>query len=168
MNILVFSDSHASLRFMRNCIEVIKPDAVIHLGDHYDDGQTMAEAHPHIRFHLLPGNCDRYRCPVNTVPILCYDVFGVRLYMTHGHLHGVKTDISKLLSDARNANACAVLFGHTHSAVCYQEEDGLWVLNPGSCGYGGGSVGIIEVSDNKISTCRLIGQADLLDLHEYH
>lgn len=161
MKILVFSDSHSSLRFMRHAIERIKPDAVIHLGDHYDDGQAMAEENPHIRFHQVPGNCDRYHCPLNTPQILCYDICSVRLYMTHGHLHGVKSDISRLLADGKNANAAAVLYGHTHAAQCYQCADGMWVMNPGASGSYGGSCGLLETEDGKISACRLIGQADL-------
>lgn len=161
MKILVLSDSHSALRFMRSCIAAVKPDAVIHLGDHYDDAEILAQENPRIRFHMVPGNCDRYRCPPNTPQILAYPVCGVMLYMTHGHLHGVKSDPFRVIAAAREANAQAVLFGHTHESVCYQEEDGFWVMNPGSCGYGGGSAGIIETADGKISACRLIGQADI-------
>jgi hypothetical protein len=46
-------------------------------------------------------------------------------------------------------------------ADCHQEPDGLWVLNPGSCGYYGGSVGIIEVEKRKILSCRILRQSDL-------
>lgn len=161
MKILVLSDSHSALRFMRSCIAAVKPDTVIHLGDHYDDAQTLAQEYPHIRLHQVPGNCDRFRCQPDTPQILAYPVGGVMLYMTHGHLHGVKSDISRLLAAAREANAQAVLFGHTHQSLCYQEEDGLWVLNPGSSGYGGGSAAVMETADGKISACRLIRQADI-------
>ena len=61
MKILVLSDSHAGLRFMRCAIDAVRPDAVVHLGDYYGDSQTMEEEYPHIRFHMVPGNCDRYR-----------------------------------------------------------------------------------------------------------
>ena len=44
MKILVLSDSHSSHRFMRECIESVKPDAVIHLGDFVRDGEAMKEA----------------------------------------------------------------------------------------------------------------------------
>ena len=43
MKILVLSDSHAGLSFMRRCIRTVKPDALVHLGDYYDDGAAMAE-----------------------------------------------------------------------------------------------------------------------------
>jgi predicted phosphodiesterase len=81
--------------------------------------------------------------------------------MTHGHRHNVKTYLGALLRDARTAKVDAVLYGHTHRADCHREEDGLWVLNPGSCGYYGGTAALIEVADKKISDCRIIGQSDL-------
>ena len=35
MKILVLSDSHSALQFMRQCVESVKPDAIIHLGDFF-------------------------------------------------------------------------------------------------------------------------------------
>ena len=164
MKILVLSDSHSSLRFMRRCIDVLKPDAVIHLGDYYDDGEAMVEEYPHLPFHRVPGNCDKYRCSPFTHRILNYDVGGVRLYMTHGHTHNVKTNISLLLLDARKGNAKAALYGHTHIPDCHQESDGLWVLNPGSCGHSGGSAGIIETENGEIAACYLVSHTDLEEM----
>ena len=164
MKILVLSDSHSALSFMRRCIRAVKPDAVIHLGDHYDDGQAMAEENPHIIFHQVPGNCDRYRCPPGAVETRCYPVGGVRLFMTHGHRHGVKMGIGALLADARKMGAQAVLYGHTHQKYCNQEPDGLWILNPGSCGSMGGSAGVIKIEDGKIKACYFITQADLEEM----
>lgn len=146
---------------MRRCIAAVKPDAVVHLGDYYEDAEAMAEENPHIVFHNVLGNCDRYRCPPNTPQILAYSVCGVKLYMTHGHLYGVKSGIDRLLTASREWGVEAVLYGHTHSAVCYQEPDGLWVLNPGSCGADSGSAGVIETDGESISACYLIKQADL-------
>ena len=161
MKILVLSDSHSGLSFMRECIDTVKPDAIVHLGDHYDDGQIVMEEYPHIRVYQVPGNCDRYRCPPFAQEILIMPVCGVNLYMTHGHLHRVKMTDTLLLKDARAAKVDAVLYGHTHIADCRREEDGLWVLNPGSCGSWGGSVGLIETRDGKILSCRTLGLTDL-------
>lgn len=163
MKILVLSDSHASLRQMRAWIAKIRPSAVIHLGDHYDDGQALQEENPQLPFWLLPGNCDRWRSPVGAPEMLCADVCGVRLFMTHGHNHHVKQGIGAFLADARRFDAQAALYGHTHRPDCHQEPDGLWVLNPGSCG-NGGSAGLIETENAKIKACRLLRQADLEDM----
>lgn len=164
MKILVLSDSHSGLSFMRECIKQLKPDAIVHLGDYFDDGQTIAEENPYIRFYQVPGNCDMYRCPPFAHEILIMPVCGVMLYMTHGHRHYVKSTITRLLQDARASKAAAVLYGHTHIPECHMEEDGLWVLNPGSCGSWGGSVGLIEVENGKIISCR---NMTLTELEEY-
>lgn len=161
MKILVLSDSHAALSFMRACLDAVKPDAVIHLGDYFDDGVAMAEEYPQLHFYQVPGNCDVYRVPREIPDIRIDRIGGVDLYMTHGHRHRVKTDTYKLIQDARKCRVAAVLYGHTHVADCHQEPDGLWVLNPGSCGYYGGSAGLIETNNGKIVTCRILRQENL-------
>lgn len=163
MKILVLSDSHSALSFMRQCIEKVDPHVIVHLGDYYDDGQAMAEEYPNVPLVQVPGNCDRHRCPPFAQEILVQRVGGVNLYMTHGHRHMVKLDTGRLIRDARASHVDAVLYGHTHMAECYQEEDGLWVLNPGSCGYYGGSAGIIETNNGKITSCRILRQENLSD-----
>lgn len=164
MKILVLSDSHSSLHFMRQCIATVKPDAVVHLGDYYDDGETLAEEYPDIPVYQVPGNCDRYRTPPHVSEILIERICGVDLYMTHGHLHRVKMTTSRLIADAKAARVQAVLYGHTHQAECFQEDPGLWVLNPGSCGYFGGTAGLIETAGGKIVECRIISQSDLEEM----
>ncbi len=161
MKILVLSDSHSGLSFMRRCIEVVQPDAMIHLGDYFQDAEAMEEEYPGIPMYKVPGNCDRYRCPPDQPEILIQKVFGAELYMTHGHRHNVKLTISRLLKDARASKAAAALYGHTHEADCTLEADGLWILNPGSCGYFGGSAGLMEIENGNIKNCRIIRQEDL-------
>lgn len=161
MKILVLSDSHAALSFMRMSIDTVKPDAIVHLGDYFEDGTAMAEEYSYIRFYQVPGNCDRFRClPWQAEAISC-QIDGVKMYMTHGHNHGVKSGTGRLLADARKSGAQIVLYGHTHCPECRQEEDGLWILNPGTCGTYGGSVGLIVTENNKISSCRILRQEDM-------
>lgn len=163
MKILVLSDSHSALSFMRLCIDRVKPDAVIHLGDYFGDGAAMAEEYPHIPFYQVPGNCDRSHEVFGSPETLVETVCGVRLYMTHGHRQGVKYSLGPLIRDAASANVQAVLFGHTHSAYC-EREDNMWVVNPGSCGYFGGSAAIITVYGGRIAGCRIIRQPELEDM----
>ncbi len=155
MKLLVLSDSHAARRFMKDAIEKLKPDAVIHLGDFYDDAQVLAQDYPYLVFHTVPGNCDQFRVCRDVAQTLCYSVGGVRLYMTHGHLHGVKSGTHRLALDGRKAGAQAVLYGHTHAPDCRKEDD-LWIFNPGSCGHAGGTVGIIETNNGQIISCQII------------
>lgn len=162
MKILVLSDSHATLGFMRRCIEVTAPDAVIHLGDFYNDGQTMQNEFPQIPFHQVPGNCDLYRGWIPDPETRLIELGGVRFFLTHGHRFGVKQGLYHLLRDARGAGAQAVLFGHTHMALC-QQEDGMWVLNPGAASWGG-SAGLIVANQGKIASCVLLRPEDIKDL----
>lgn len=161
MKILVLSDSHSALRGMRSFVQAIAPDAVVHLGDYFEDGQVLREEFPQIAFYQVPGNCDRYRCPPGQPEILAERVCGVELYMTHGHRQRVKSGIGNLLHCARDCRVDAVLYGHTHCPDCHQEPDGLWVLNPGSCGYGG-TAGLIFAEQGKITNCCLLRESDLL------
>ncbi len=163
MKILVLSDSHSSLRFMYDCMDAVQPDAVIHLGDYFDDGETLQEDFYGVPFYQVPGNCDRYRCPPGIPEIRVERVLGVDLYMTHGHKHNVKLYLGALLADAHACKVQAVLYGHTHIPDC-REEEGLWILNPGSCGYGSRTAGLMEVEQGKIKTCRIIRQEDLEDM----
>lgn len=163
MKILVLSDSHSAMSFMRLCIRAVKPDAVVHLGDYYDDGACIAEEFGLTRFYQVPGNCDKYRVNAFVPETLVEKVCGVKLFMTHGHIHRVKVGLGALITDAKRTGVQAVLFGHTHTAHC-QQEDGLWVINPGSCGYYGGSAALIEVEKEKITGCRILRQPDLEEM----
>lgn len=153
MKILVLSDSHASLHFMRRCVAELQPDVIIHLGDYFSDGETLSEENPTTAFYAVPGNCDRHRMYCAEPETKLVTIAGVRMMLTHGHLHHVKQTLFPLLTDARTMKAEIVMFGHTHQCYCQQEEDGLWVLNPGSCGYGGGSAGVVEVKNGNIQRC---------------
>ncbi|MBR4017679.1 MAG: YfcE family phosphodiesterase [Oscillospiraceae bacterium] len=158
MKILVLSDSHSTMRFMKKCVERLKPDAIVHLGDHYDDGETLGELYPRIPLHQVAGNCDRYRCPIHAREMLCYPLGGVMTYMTHGHREQVKSGIGGLVAEARRYNAQVALYGHTHIPYCRQEEDGLWILNPGSASH---SAGILKTDGQAVTACYLITEADL-------
>ncbi len=154
------SDSHSAKRFMRLAISTVKPDAIIHLGDHFDDATTIAEEYSHIRFHQVPGNCDRYRCPEDAPHIMHYRIGGVKFYMTHGNLHGVKSSLARLIADAREKDVQVVLYGHTHIADCRWEGD-LLILNPGACNSTDGSVAVIETDGNAICSCEILLLKDM-------
>lgn len=160
MKILVLSDSHFYLPSMRQYVEVIQPDAIVHLGDLYQDGRELSEAYPGIPMRQVPGNCDQFRCAPELPRVLVDTLFGVRLFMTHGHEHGVKSGTARLIADARRRRAQAALYGHTHIPDCRRLEDGLWVLNPGSSG-AFGTAGVMEIDDGAISACYILEQKDL-------
>ena len=127
MKILVLSDSHSALRFMRSCVDAVKPDAIIHLGDHYDDAQALAEEYPHIPMHAVPGNCDWSDEPAERVE----NLGGVDVLMMHGHTRGVKMSLMSLACLAQEKGVRAALFGHTHAPYMAYEY-GVLLLNPGA------------------------------------
>lgn len=159
MKILVFSDSHGKLSFMRRCIFKVKPDCVIHLGDHIEDAKVLETENPHIRFHSVAGNCDAFRFYGMEPEILCYPIDGVMMFMTHGHRHAVKSDPGTLIAQARSKNAQIVMYGHTHIPVC-REETGCWVLNPGSC-KDTLTAGLVCTDNGRISACTILEQTDI-------
>ena len=109
MKILVLSDSHSSLRFMRLALQKIRPDAFFHLGDYYQDAQTMAKEFPEIPGYFVAGNCDSGRTPMG-VPLTRQEKLGgVKLLLTHGHLFRVKQDTAALIREAETDRVKAVL-----------------------------------------------------------
>lgn len=161
MKVLILSDSHSYPNFMRQCMDACHPDAVIHLGDFVSDGKDLSRQYPGIPFYQVPGNCDSGRCDPGMMQTIIINLSGVKLMLTHGHQYFVKETTGRLLREARKARVDAVLYGHTHCMDCHQEEDGLWVLNPGSAGFFGGSAGWIEIENGKILTCRTLRKKDL-------
>lgn len=152
MKILVFSDSHGNISHMANMVEREAPDRIFHLGDMVRDAEALAERFPAIPLESVCGNCD-----LGTLepPKKLLEVRGRRILMTHGHIYQVKVGIGTAVLAAREMGADILLFGHTHEAMC-DREDGLWILNPGSCrGMFRPTCGLIELEGDKI-TCRTL------------
>lgn len=158
MKILVFSDSHSVCGFMKTCMEAVKPDAVIHLGDMVRDGEKLAQSYGGVPFFQVAGNCDRGRVLPEIPEILVEKLGSVKIYMTHGHLQGVKLFLDKLILDGQRCGADVILYGHTHEPDCRKLPEGQWIMNPGSAGYGA-TAGIIS-TDGGLS-CRIIHRRDL-------
>ena len=56
---------------------------------------------------------------------------GRKVFLTHGHLYGVKTNLNELEKKAREENADICIFGHTHREYLV-EKDGTVYVNPGA------------------------------------
>ena len=151
MKILVGSDTHHSIGDLYDAIELEKPDAVIHLGDHLSDAEDLAAAFDRIPFYCVPGNCD-YAPFAEDTKLL--ELGGVRLLLAHGHQFGVMQGLERLRQQALRMGAQAALFGHTHVPLC-DVQSGLWLLNPGTCrGYPRSTYGLVTVRNGEI-LCRI-------------
>ena len=159
MKILVFSDSHSVSRFMEACMDALQPDAVIHLGDMVRDGERLAEQYPDVRFFQVAGNCDRGRVLPDFPEVLVEKLDGVKIFMTHGHLHGVKLFPHKLILDGQRCAADVILYGHTHEPECRKLSQGQWLMNPGSAGYGG-TAGLVQTKAGT-AECRILRQREM-------
>ena len=150
MKLLVFSDSHRSLRGMRQALELEAPDYVIHLGDLEEDAVLLSQEYPQLAVASVPGNCDGW--PTQPLQkLLTYG--GVRILLSHGHIWNVKGGYGGALAAGRRSGAHIVLFGHTHVPYCQPQEDGLWLLNPGSI-RDSGSYGVVSIDGTSFS-CQL-------------
>lgn len=143
--IVVFSDTHKNID---NCIKVIDNligiDAIIHLGDHVSDAESIGYIYPNIEIIKIRGNNDlNFSVPCETI----VEFDGISIFCCHGHLHSQKS----LFNIAENNKCSIVLCGHTHISKTVV-QNGITLLNPGSisrprdncCSYG-----IIEIEDKK-------------------
>lgn len=145
--IAVISDSHGYTDNIRRFLPRLgQVDALYHLGDHADDAPFLAAA-LNCGYVAVRGNCD----PFSDAP-LRYTVewHGKRILLLHGHT--VSGRLS-LVYAAREANADAVLFGHSH-VPSIETVDGILLINPGSLSrprtIKGPSIALLTLTDEKI------------------
>lgn len=130
MTVLILSDSHGFLEYMKAAMETIRPDAVIHLGDCWRDGSKLQELYPDVPVYHVPGNVD-FGCDAPRELHLTLE--GHSVMVCHGDRYGVKMTLARLEHAARQAGAELALYGHTH--IARQDKlEGLTLLNPGSIG----------------------------------
>lgn len=131
MKIVFMSDSHGKTDAVRKIVKD-NPDAdmFVHLGDGEGDVAAVRREYPEIKILNVCGNCDP-RAEGNEVLLAELDG-GHKLFAAHGHKYGVKMSDLMIRNEARKNGATLVAFGHTHEPL-QTYEDGLWVLNPGSC-----------------------------------
>ena len=60
MKVLVFSDSHGTIRYMQDAVRAERPDLVLHLGDVMRDARALMEAEPELQVEYVCGNCDGF------------------------------------------------------------------------------------------------------------
>lgn len=131
MKIAVFSDSHGRISPMLYAVETFCPDMILFLGDGAADIVKIKKQFPQIPLKAVRGNCDIISSLPETKLV---SVDRVTIFMTHGHLYGVKTGILyNLAQEADKAGASLALYGHTHLAKL-DNIGTVTTLNPGSCG----------------------------------
>ncbi len=155
MRILVISDTHGDFRSLVKAVNA-QPNAevIIHCGDGDEQVQYLKNTIKDKMIVGVRGNCDfGSTLPSKEVLRIC----GKTIFVTHGHLYNAKLTMYNLVCAAKEEKADILLFGHTHQAVT-DYDDGLYIMNPGSCsGYyaGYGFIDITDKGDIVTNTVRL-------------
>ena len=152
MRVIVFSDSHGNFDVLEKIMERHKDDGdvFIHLGDGEREFELLTYVYNDKKLLFVSGNCDwGTDKPDYDIIKLC----GKTIFFTHGARFGVKGDLNIAKLFARKNEADILLYGHTHIAET-SYDDGLYIMNPGSCGKpreGLPSYGIIDITEAGIA-----------------
>lgn len=152
MKLLVLSDSHSDMLPMAAAVSRERPDAILHLGDHYSDAQGLGHHFPDIPLYAVTGNTD-FRSSVEPELFLPFE--GKRVFLTHGHFYGVKVGLAQIEEKGLSLGADLTLFGHTH--VPYLNwRNGMWLMNPGSVSRNGRrsfapTYGVVTIEHDEIA-----------------
>ncbi len=162
--LLVFSDSHGDRWDIRDALTAHAgtADVVFHLGDGALDLLEVAQEFQPLTVRCVMGNCDAsmlFSLRGHTPPPLedVAEIGGVRFLLLHGHTRNAKYTNVRMLELAEEKDCAAVLFGHTHAAVCRYEpaphdpEKRILVFNPGCLRADPHPYGVIYVRDGVIS-----------------
>ncbi|MDD6490147.1 MAG: YfcE family phosphodiesterase [Clostridia bacterium] len=144
MKILVLSDSHEKTTQLETIIRLNSAaEVVVFCGDGNGDIEDMRHIYPEKMFISVRGNCD-WCCnvPDREEITLC----GKKIFITHGHLYGVKQGLSRITEYGHSINADIVLFGHTHQQIV-TVDGSMLLMNPGSLGFNA-EYGIIDIDDS--------------------
>ena len=154
---LIVSDTHGADNSLISLVyDHPHAKALIFLGDGMSDLACVKLFRPSLTFYAVKGNCDwcgdlyhGIYCPAEQVITL----EGHKIFLSHGHMLGVKSSTDYLLRHALSEGAEAAFFGHTHIPLDIYDrasEDGplCHLFNPGSLGRpdrGGPSFGILQI-----------------------
>ena len=150
MRITVISDSHRRRSAVRKILEQQQASQhVFFLGDVVSDIEDLRMDFPGKQFYIVCGNCDSFSLyPSSGIEVLA----GKKIFYTHGHMLGVKHGTERLFAHAKATGCQIALFGHTHvSQIVY--EDGVYLVNPGSCAQprdGAPSYAVIDIMETGI------------------
>lgn len=143
-NIIIISDTHGKLPKKFEFWEALENvDYIIHLGDGIREIQTLKEAFGD-KFIYVYGNCDHMSN--NHEQLL--DIEGTKIFITHGHNYGVKSNLLNLHMRGIELGAKCCLYGHTHRASLEDYGD-IKLINPGSLTHAR-TYCYMTVKDNKI------------------
>jgi len=157
--LLVLSDSHGCISALKAVLnwakDRIPPNdticSTVFLGDGLSDLRPASDATGfYSDWNYIRGNND-YKHSIPDSAVLDFEDH--RIFMCHGHRHGLYGSYSLLVNSGRSNNANIVLFGHLHVPY-YKNVNGILLINPGSVGRPrsriGASFSVIEFISGEI------------------
>ncbi len=109
MDILIVSDTHGRHDRLAELLRRTDAGVLLFLGDGLRDLEAVSDT---VTVRAVRGNCDFIG---RNVPDTRVEDFGTcRVFMTHGHRFGVKSDLTAVIYAALDADADVLLYGHTH------------------------------------------------------
>ena len=146
MKVCICADSHGNVTGLQEMLDLEQPQVLLFLGDGERDFHKVDLPRGTV-LYAVSGNCDMMSMEP---PWRLIDLEKVRIFMTHGHYYGVKSDTDRLIERAREENAQLVVHGHTHLEN-YQPMDDITLLCPGSIGHKSEVYVVAEVHDGKFN-----------------
>lgn len=173
--LLVLSDTHGNVKALETVLRWAEGlgsgtvGAAVFLGDGIRDLSRASEAAGFTGdWKIVRGNNDdAFSAPVHGAGFggshpesTVFEFGGHRLFLCHGHRHSLYGGYYSLIAAARNKEADAVLFGHTHVPCC-ENDEGVTLVNPGSIGRPRGRTGatfvLAECMPEKQIAVRFLG-----------
>lgn len=125
---IIVSDSHRNRAALDKLDGVFAEcDYIIHLGDLSSDGGYVRQKYPD-KTIVINGNCDLDKLGDDEREL---EIEGVKIFMCHGHMYGVKQTLMRLAEEAKSRGCAIALYGHTHCARV-DEIEGVKLINPGN------------------------------------
>ena len=131
MKVLVLSDSHGAVHFLRRILDT-EPEAeiVFFLGDGLSDIEKVKPHYPIKKFICVKGNNDFYY-QENKEAYKHID--GVTIMACHGDAFRVRSTLRELINKTASVRGNLALYGHTHQRNLYSDAaTGIFAVNPGA------------------------------------
>lgn len=131
MNVLVLSDSHGAVHYLRRILETeTECELVFFLGDGLSDMEKVKTSFPEKKFICVKGNNDFY---YNENREAYKYIDGMTIMACHGDALGVRQTLQHLFSKTASVRGNLALYGHTHIRNLQSDAaTGVFAVNPGA------------------------------------
>ncbi|MDR2520002.1 MAG: YfcE family phosphodiesterase [Eubacteriaceae bacterium] len=130
MNAILVSDTHGDIASLSAILQLERDARLcLHAGDYARD-LWLAGLPDGMKGFAVCGNCDGYSAGAPLFEIL--SLGATKIYLCHGHEHGVKSgELTELVDKALYLGCNTAVFGHTHLPLL-ENRSGVLLINPGA------------------------------------